>query len=1191
MDSTYKPNLYQNNELPLGHLSADSFEDFVYSSLVLLGNHKEFQMQSGRQPSGDEGFDCTGKKTTTNDLICFQCKRYNNTLYTATVVEEIVKVALNGILDDATPKHHYIITSGEVSGKLRKQIRQNQYTDLKEECKKLLDNKKLQLILIDKVQKESIDPYITICNYLDSLEDLIIWSGIDFQNELVVIWSQLNDILEKHFTLAIVFKEHPRPDFNLSKYFEKKRIIHNNHNLIPLSFQQSILPINLNIKGNMERLGDKPLSINDIVILLKQNKNILISSLGGSGKSSTLLLIEEQIINTSEDIEYVPIKIKLRSYSRNTLERRIKQELDINYGSWKSLPFKFIFLFDALDEMLQQDTQAFIDELSSIIDGYNFILTVRSTGLNIETILPSLDYCLSIQPLSYRSAFKIAEKIFKDEELKVFYDEYRKRLSSIGFNFLSLPFVLSMTIEYYKKYQTIPEKIEDILEEWIQSKIKNDAKKVKNTTIKINQIPAGYIKKIFSLILYKSRIERNLFSIPKDSFDEILFEYHRELASSNPYIKSLDFYEFVSIISHYEILILENDSYYIAPHLIISDYLTAKEFACNWKNHIEDSLVNSLYDVWLYSSNFIKDDEREEFLSLMMSFNLSLGAKISKKFGTKFIEEAEKIILENEQSEKILKRGEAIYALGILGTDTSLERLRSKTGHIDRHHSLQRIRSLAVHGDKETLYQILKENEQQAQIPIKFSGGTYSIWFNSSPVVITDIARTRLNEWLEDKTIPLSFCLETIALYGDSYDTDILVLIIENTKNDKEFNVACYALNVINRNLLISLLQRLISNKHFSSHNAKKVLLELGIKSNIDDEFNYFIERFNRSESELTEQSYVYGLHELSKFIEKFELNKLQRDKLIETYKKLDFPHDFYIYNLFWSIAIENKTDFFLPIVELAFSRNNSDEIHQSMYYLLSLEKLDISNELSKKIDDYFSCVKEESYGLKLNYAKYYLKLGKKEIAHKIIIKNLEKLLIDISPESITYEQYNFSLVTSGIIFSYFEIIEDVLSLEALALKLLLINTNHTPIDDKIKITILSQFSLNKIENYVSKIKNIYVNIYVSDYLLKNDFAQNPMKLIKKYLPIFLSHHMYYPTIQKVCKDNWNNELSDIFLSSFLNYEWTPIDAQMFEKYIDFYAQILTRKQLEKFEEQRDKPINPLVSRIFNIWLEYNGLS
>ena len=49
--------------------------------------------------------------------------------------------------------------------------------------------------------------------------------------------------------------------------------------------------------------------------------------------------------------------------------------------------------------------------------------------------------------------------------------------------------------------------------------------------------------------------------------------------------------------------------------------------------------------------------------------------------------------------------------------------------------------------------------------------------------------------------------------------------------------------------------------------------------------------------------------------------------------------------------------------------------------------------------------------------------------------------------------------------------------------------------------------------------------------------------------------------------------------------------VQMFEKYTDFYAQLLTKMQLTRFEQQRDKPIHPLVSRVYKIWLEHNELS
>ena len=1185
--NTIKPNLYQNSQLPLGELSSDSFEDFVYQSLVLLGEQKKFRMQSGRQPSGDEGFDCVAK-TENSDLVCIQCKRYNNTLYTGTVVEEIIKVALNGVLDDSTPKYHYIITAEKVSGNLRKQLKQNNYTDLKEECKKLIDGKKLQLTLINKVKDKSIDPYNTVCTYLDSLQDLIVWSGIDFQNELIVIWSKLTDVLEKHFSLTTVFKEHPRPDFNLSDYLKKKQ--REEKNLIPLQFQQAPLANNLKVErsnGNTEKIV---WSINDIISCLINGKNILISSFGGSGKTSTLSIIENYLLNTFNDIEYLPIKIKLRSYSRNTLKQSINEELNINYGSWKSLPFKFIFLFDALDEMIQSDTQAFIDELTNIED-YNFILTVRNSGLNIETVIPSLDYCISIQPLSYRSAFQIAEKIFQNEELKIFYNEYRSRLSSIGFNFLSLPFVLSMTIDFYKKNKNIPNKIEDILEHWIQSKIKSDASKVKDNINKVNLIPPKYIEQAFSFILYKSKIEKNLFSIPKDIFHEIILECYNELALSNSYITScLKVDEFISMIFHYEIFILEDDSHYSTPHPIISDYLIAKEFVKNWRNHVDTLLINSLYDIWLYSSNFINEEEKKDFLTALLSFNLILAARVSKKFDEEFVLIAEKVILEYEQSEKVLKRSDAIFALGILGTEKALERLRSKDKYLDNVHSLQRLRSLALNGDKSTLDKILAEYEYQEQAPMKISGGNYDIWFKSPPSIITDISRLRLKNWIKNKSIPLCFCLKTIAFFGDSYDIDILVLIIQNTQNEKEFYYSCNALSIISNDILINLLNKIIDEKHFSSYKAKKILLSKGIKSNIDDEFNFFIKYCNKSEVELAEQHLSLKLMNLIEFIANFDLNELQIEKLIDTYKNLKFPKDFYIYQQIWWLASKNQDNKFMELVELAFSNNNSDETHEALSYLVSTNELEISDELYKKIDNYFFHIEEESFGLKFNYIKYYLKIGKNEIAYKIVFETVEKLLIGLSPETINYEKYKLSFSSTDRVFDFFNIDENIIFDDSISIKLLLIDTKHTDEYDKIKTKILSKINITKIENYAKKIHNNEVKIYVFDYMLKNHFVSNPIEKINEYLSVFLSHHVFYDTIKIVCEDNWNDELASIFLSSFLNHSWEPVSSQMFEEYIYFYAKILTHKQLIEFEQQRDKPINFLVDRIYKIWLEYNGV-
>ena len=61
------------------------------------------------------------------------------------------------------------------------------------------------------------------------------------------------------------------------------------------------------------------------------------------------------------------------------------------------------------------------------------------------------------------------------------------------------------------------------------------------------------------------------------------------------------------------------------------------------------------------------------------------------------------------------------------------------------------------------------------------------------------------------------------------------------------------------------------------------------------------------------------------------------------------------------------------------------------MFYLVSLDELNISDKISRKISDYFTHVKEESFGLKFNYIKYYLKIGENETACKIISETVDK--------------------------------------------------------------------------------------------------------------------------------------------------------------------------------------------------------
>lgn len=1182
-----KPALLQGSTLPFVDLSSESFEDFVYSALVVLGKTKGFEMQSGRQPSGDKGFDCTAKTINENCLVCIQCKRYSSTLQISTVAEEIIKVSLENALQGSMVKQHYVITASTVSENVRQALRENDFLALKNECIKIIKGKKFQPKLLERAQENAIDSIECIKKYIDSLDKLIVWSAVDFQNELLIVWSQLADILERNFLIERVLKDVPTPDFDLTSYLSKNVKL----NFAPLYYSSADLPHHLGSK-NFLNYNASYSSIDELISILKQNKNIILAAPGGSGKSSALSMIEVALSTIDMDIEFIPVKIKLRSYSRNNIDNMIQKVLGISYGSWRSLPFKFIFLFDGLDEMLQHDTQAFFDDLESIIGKHSYICSVRNTGLSINTIANSINLCFTLLPLSYRGAFDIASQVFKDDELKSFNNDYRDKLGVIGGRFLSSPYALTLSIEYYKQYKYLPNSMEELLNNWISYKIKQDQSRVEKLDIKINQIIPSKIQEVFSLILYKVYFKKNNIAFSENLFLEIVTECFEELVSLNSYItKMLSFPEFFDLFKQYEILSKDKNGIYSPPHLIISEYLSAQTLAKNWINYKDYQFNYAHYNIWLYCSNFISDEDKDAFFNMVFGFEMRLATEVAKKFQNIYLIKMEDALLQLEQSEKILIRSDAIRALGILGTEKSLERLRSNKGLKDNHHYHQRLRALLINGDRETLHQIFYKYSIQAQAPAKISGGEYDLWFQAPPMLITNIARESLEEWKINNKVPLCFSLRTIKLFGDIFDLDVLTSIINETESEQEFNDASMAVFSIKQSELVKILNTLISNQGNNSYWAKKALLSLNVPINIDDEFEYFIKCGSLTESELASDQFSYSLYYLCEFLEKNILDDQQMLVLANAYKKLTFGTDFYYYHLVWRLALCGNPSAFMSIVELVYKRQDIKEIHWAIGYLASLDIVNINDTLSNVIDEYFALLPEGNDGTFMHYVKYYYKHKSKEKGLELSYQKIKEKLSFLSNETITYDyyimqsQFDYSWIFS--ILSFERIIDEIDFCIEDSLKFLLISTEHTKGESiDIKFKILSKIDKKILDLYVRGVKDSQVKRYLVNYLLFNDLSENPILFFKEYLPSFLSHHMFYPTIKVVSVKYWSDELAELFLTNFIKFEWQDVNVQMFEDYIFIFLELLTPQQLLKSEEKRTKPLNPLIKRIYDIWLE-----
>lgn len=1189
-----KPPLYRGFPIPIHALSPSAFEDFTYQALSFLGKKLGFEMTSGRQSSNDQGYDCTAKSHITNYLICIQCKRYESALSLKTAAEEVIKVSLDKALNGSDIKHHYIITTGTVSGALRKATRQSNYADLKGECEKIIAKGNFLPALLESAKKKGLDCALIAKEYLDTLENLTIWSGIDFHNELITVWGELSDILEYNFSIDRILRDNPTPDFDLKAYL--KKISLGEKNLTPLNYLSAPLPSSLTSPKDLLDFGGRVLTTDNILELLKSGKNIAICSPGGSGKSSTLSLIAQELTAFHSDIEYLPVKLKLRSYSRNMLSQMIERELDIGFGSWKSLPFKFFFLLDGLDEMLQCDTQAFFDDLAGTLDHYNYIVTLRDKGLGIETCSKTVDSCLSIQPLSYRSAFNIASAIFKSNELDEFYEQYRSRLSSVEFDFFASPFVLSRSIEYYKKNKKLPMSTEEILEDWISSKLKIDSSRVVDSDVKINKLPESQVIQAFSTVLYKANFEYGVSSIPEESYVDLMIACHDELVASSPYLsKLLNFEDFLNLIAGYEILYKGNDGHFSTPHLIISDYLASKALSKNWRKHQDSEFSMSQYDIWLYCSNFVASHERADFLKTVFGFDIALGAKVACRFQGELLNDIENKLLHLEASEKILTRSKAIYALGILKTENSLSRLKSNYGYVDSHHPYQRRRALALSGDHATLVEILIENESRAQLPAQISGGDYDLWFRCPPTVITTIARDRINAWRMNRHPELCMSLRTLAMFGDSSDCEILLYVLEHTDYSKEFYDAANALLEIDRALATATLIRISNEEIQAFYWAKKALASIGAEFNIDKEFDFFIELSKNDEAYLANEETAHTARNIVELLKNAKLDSQKIDTLISMYQGLTFRNDLYYYTLVWSLGLRGSPGCLLPLVRLAYSKKDPTEINHAIWYLSQSSDIDMDEHLAREVDDYFECLNGRYEGIFRNYVTYYSKNKPREFILELMRKKTSDLLLGLTPDSISINDYNVdSIFKYDLLFDFFSLCTDdeTCITQEDSYKLLLVNTDHS--NNKIKLAklrILNRLAKTDLDNYLKGVRDSAVRARIVSYMLTNDLSSVPLLLAEEYFSIFLSHNFYYQAIVCVCAIHWDDRLAKLFLTEFCHFDWDPNLAQLFEQHTDLFLKLLTKKQLEEFEEARSESVNEFVERTYRVFLESRNLA
>jgi hypothetical protein len=133
------------------------------------------------------------------------------------VALELAKVALNSKIECSEVKEHYIITTGAVTKTLRAALRQNSLQDIVQAALIKLSHQDLARE-ITQCKSMQLNAQEIVKDYILSLDNIMVWSGTEFEVTLINVWSKLTDPLRRYFAIDTVLEQYPRPDFELNAY-------------------------------------------------------------------------------------------------------------------------------------------------------------------------------------------------------------------------------------------------------------------------------------------------------------------------------------------------------------------------------------------------------------------------------------------------------------------------------------------------------------------------------------------------------------------------------------------------------------------------------------------------------------------------------------------------------------------------------------------------------------------------------------------------------------------------------------------------------------------------------------------------------------------------------------------------------------------------------------------------------------
>lgn len=800
-----KPTIYQGFRVPFDELAPDEFEDFVRQTLDILGRNHDFRTTRQSGGSSDGGFDINAVRISNPDLkICIQCKRYEKSLSVGHVAHELAKVALKSALEKSIVADQYLVTTAKTTQELDSALRQSGRVLLvSEACSNALSHSDLKN-LREKTKLAGEDVQAIVTDYVRNLDRLEVWSGRDFDAKLGTVWSEIQGILDRFFTIHTVLREYPRPDFDEDTYLDQ--CCRFPDATIPVFCRSAGLPANLELysaadprarkqhgtpaypstgsSGNAS--GPTVPMVENLASTSRGSCTILIGP-GGGGKTRALESTRAHVaqLRIQDEKAPLPVVIELRDYDGD-LDRLVARALGINIGTWRSLPGHFLLLFDGLNELSHENASKLLREIDDLLSpSIAGVIATRDSGFRQRLVLSKIDRVFQLVQFDIRQTRALASQSLGESDLEAFMTEFMRRLATPAASFLLLPFCVAASIAYFEENRTLPENRAALVEAILQRRFKRNNERQLPPSLAGMEIPEDTLRTLAEQIMFAARIDRNTAVLENSNAMVIFKEAIAKACEMNCFgADELNTSKVLDLMCHYEFLTRGSNERRLLPHDLVVGYLAARPLSQVWRSKLPLlASTAATDDAWLFACAHIPREELGEFLVKLSHVDWMLLARAGAETGGIASELAQIALLYlDKQFDTEFRVWEVANALALLGTPACVERLRANA-ELPRDRSLRSLqnqRALARLGDERFLASILRgETRDNTSVDI------HDMWFSAPMHITLRLARQQIDEAPTNPNLRLP--LETIKMFGDESDADRVGHLL-HFGNESDFN-------------------------------------------------------------------------------------------------------------------------------------------------------------------------------------------------------------------------------------------------------------------------------------------------------------------------------------------------------------------------------------------------------------------